>query len=514
MSGRTLWRTTLPTERLFSNPKFQRLGSDGQHILFRMYARCCRWGRGPGGFDALWFQLGLHQDFKGDLNKIRDQLHECGFIEVYEVDGESYYQIANYDEDAFGDLTRKRRPSPFPVKDIHLLPKAPKPKPMQGVLPDNLGQIWPVDASPQIHNPRSDTVLMRADGPVITAINSAPRKAVVESQTQPGICQTETGRYRDRDGYYIQDLCQEKDLSTPAGASAPAHTYTHAYEPNEPEPTPTVDPDQPPGFDGKAQEMPPERIVTPRPTPALDLTQEKPYKAPPRAEFPNAECEREASEWYDKLNSLRPTGHAYTWDDVKRVAMEYPEDFVAASQNMRSGTRGWAKVDTIKWLSQACWYMRDKRLDAEKRAADAAKAGPTPRQGANPIPAVADPARMGPAPDDGPWVKWLKPGNMTSQELRALPKAVTAWFAIGGMDDASWVSYRDKKAPGVKVTDDPVMLAWYAQDVKCTVEDIHAARETARDVYRKHCPPKVQASDGEAAASDAKVPNTGTGGMR
>ena len=109
-------RTIVPTERLFSNAKFHRLGCHGQHLLLRMYAGSCRWGRGPASAQGVVAQLSLLPDFGADIEVLLELLHRLSFIQIYDVDGQQYYQINHYDQDQLADMLRKRGASPFPAR--------------------------------------------------------------------------------------------------------------------------------------------------------------------------------------------------------------------------------------------------------------------------------------------------------------------------------------------------------------------------------------------------------------
>lgn len=109
MSG---WRATVPTERLFGDPRFLRLEESEQNMLLRLYARCDRWGRGPAHPRVLAMHLMvLRADARTDL----DALAAAGLVTVYTVAGDDFYEIADYDADAMRDTLRKRGPSNYPA---------------------------------------------------------------------------------------------------------------------------------------------------------------------------------------------------------------------------------------------------------------------------------------------------------------------------------------------------------------------------------------------------------------
>lgn len=107
MSG---WRATIPTERLFGDPRFLMLDESDQSLLLRLYARCDKWGRGPAHRNVLAVHLCLMR------TDVREQLGRLGaFVLVYTVEGHEYYQILDYDADAMRETLRKRGPSNYPA---------------------------------------------------------------------------------------------------------------------------------------------------------------------------------------------------------------------------------------------------------------------------------------------------------------------------------------------------------------------------------------------------------------
>lgn len=106
MSG---WRATVPTERLFGDPRFLMLDEADQALLLRLYARCDKWGRGPAHPNVLAVHLCLMR------RDVREQLDRLGaFVDVYAVAGHDYYEIRDYDADAMRETLRKRGPSNYP----------------------------------------------------------------------------------------------------------------------------------------------------------------------------------------------------------------------------------------------------------------------------------------------------------------------------------------------------------------------------------------------------------------
>jgi hypothetical protein len=59
--------------------------------------------------------LGHHLRLTRDVSTDLEALVDGGFVNVYEVDGEKYYQLVNYDDDAFADIVRKRGVSAYPA---------------------------------------------------------------------------------------------------------------------------------------------------------------------------------------------------------------------------------------------------------------------------------------------------------------------------------------------------------------------------------------------------------------
>ena len=106
-----MWRSFFPSERLWASPKFARLTEAHQAMLMRLYACCDRHGRGPADPSMLAHHLHLTRDPTSDV----EALVNPGFVKLYEVDGERYYQLVGYDDDAFADIVRKRGESAFPA---------------------------------------------------------------------------------------------------------------------------------------------------------------------------------------------------------------------------------------------------------------------------------------------------------------------------------------------------------------------------------------------------------------
>jgi hypothetical protein len=106
-----MWRSFFPSERLWASPKFARLTEAQQAMLMRLYACCDRHGRGPADPSMLAHHLHLTRDPTSDV----EALVNPGFVKLYEVDGERYYQLVGYDDDAFYDIIRKRGDSAYPA---------------------------------------------------------------------------------------------------------------------------------------------------------------------------------------------------------------------------------------------------------------------------------------------------------------------------------------------------------------------------------------------------------------
>jgi hypothetical protein len=105
-----MWRSFFPSERLYSTAKFLRLDEPCQSLLMRLYSVCDRWGRGPASPDM----LALHIRLQRDVSQEMDRLALAGFLDLYDVDGDRFYSINQFDEDAFADVIRKRGESAYP----------------------------------------------------------------------------------------------------------------------------------------------------------------------------------------------------------------------------------------------------------------------------------------------------------------------------------------------------------------------------------------------------------------
>ena len=184
MSG---WRATVPSERLFGDPRFLMLEEPDQALLLRLYARCDKWGRGPAHRNVLAVHLCL---VRAD---VREQLdHLAAFVVVYSIGGHEYYQILDYDADAMRETLRKRGPSNYPAP--------PETGSKAGLTPPK------VDAQAGLEAP--ETGPKAGPDPQKTGGNSALVRARQRSERGEG-----EERERGKAG-----------LATPAGPPAPAWT--------------------------------------------------------------------------------------------------------------------------------------------------------------------------------------------------------------------------------------------------------------------------------------------------
>jgi len=106
-----MWRSVIPSERLWNNPTFFELSEHLQGMLFRLYACCDKWGRGPGSPAMLSHALRLSRP---GLREELDQLVQAGFVELYTVDGRDVWQLVGYDDDVFSEQVRKRGLAAYP----------------------------------------------------------------------------------------------------------------------------------------------------------------------------------------------------------------------------------------------------------------------------------------------------------------------------------------------------------------------------------------------------------------
>ena len=111
------WRWSFIPRRLLKNERFLRLSHVDANILLRLYVQCSGYGRFEAGTMRLAITLGILDRAVDLMERIR-HLEEQGFLFVYsaKVGGheELYGQITNYDEDAPGELIRKRGPAILP----------------------------------------------------------------------------------------------------------------------------------------------------------------------------------------------------------------------------------------------------------------------------------------------------------------------------------------------------------------------------------------------------------------
>ena len=560
------WRSTFPSDRMYASSKFGRLPVGAQDLLLRFYSRCDKWGRGPGHERLLKQQLCLPTDY--DIDGYLTLLEEAGFIDFYEVEGELYYELPKYDEDAFPKLLKERGASHYPAK-----PKV--------LLAGNqvLLQLGPSKRVEHQYDRQHDSVVSKTRKATGANTGSKQTTHTIPSQTQEEHHRTETEPLPNakRSDVALIDIDLDVDRALKgcsysahapvdahehAGARVQAHASAHAR--NEP-----------------AQLHEPAETPTPQPRPKpppLDLTHEKPF-VPPKPGWPSHEHEQEGIAWWEHFTANRNgfgfTG-GYTWENVRSVAVRRPDEFIEASQYMRKGVDGWKKGDPFRFLEKICDQVVTRREDKAERMRHAWAEASLPRSGVPAWPPgtevvgmrawgviranlpencgelgdlqrvamehpaefveamgivlndkrwphgidmlgwvrrecgfvqdrrrasqrraetasvtsmPADPSRLGPQHDDGPWMKWLRPPGMDQFAFQKVPKRVSAWWAIGGPDGASFIAHRDGKQQASRVVDSQVMLAHYASKHGCTVEEILGSEQEALRVAME-CAPK------------------------
>lgn len=107
-------------------------------------------------------------------------------------------------------------------------------------------------------------------------------------------------------------------------------------------------------------------------------------------------------------------------------------------------------------------------------------------------------------------MKWNRPPGMDQFAFQKVPKRISAWWAIGGPDGASFVAHRDGKQSAARVVESQAMLSHYASKHGCTVEEILASEQDAIDEAARCAPPEQQ---GAPSAAPLK-PATAAGGGR
>ena len=104
MSRGNGWRWAFVPRWLLESEAFLCLEPATADLLFRLYLTCDAYGRFQAGPHALRRITGI---FDSELTSKLKQLNPI-FVQTYEVDSVSYGRIEGYDEDAPGELIRKR----------------------------------------------------------------------------------------------------------------------------------------------------------------------------------------------------------------------------------------------------------------------------------------------------------------------------------------------------------------------------------------------------------------------
>lgn len=114
-------------QRLLRDRRFLRLDRERSGILLRLYLCCSSYGVGPADEIALRATLGI---VDGDaLRPTLDVLATTGLVILYDADGDTWWELERYDDDAPADLLRKRGASEFPLRVDRLQDGAPQGRP-------------------------------------------------------------------------------------------------------------------------------------------------------------------------------------------------------------------------------------------------------------------------------------------------------------------------------------------------------------------------------------------------
>ena len=164
--------------------------------------------------------------------------------------------------------------------------------------------------------------------------------------------------------------------------------------------------------------------------PPVDLSAERPHIPKPPPEWPTHECENAGLAWYDRLREARPMGHAWTVDDAKRVAMEFPAEFGEAVSRMCEASKPWVgyRTDLVSWLRRECQFVEAERSDRAKREAKKRQAEVAPGDRYTP--------RYRPEPGATPPVFERSPPNTSPEPKGAITPDAT-WDAVWAAAAAS-----------------------------------------------------------------------------
>lgn len=337
------WSWSFVPQRLIADERFLELSMPARGVLYGLYHRADRWGRGPGDKMSLRVLLGIVDGY--DATPALEQIGAAGLASVYVLDGRRYWQLERYDEDCPADMIRKRTgTSTFP----------PPPPPTD---PASTGQRPPTDAS----GPASSRSGAAVSGPLPAISASHPENAgshppdsgqhpaTAASCRTPG-AQDETRLDETRTRSSQEGGSVAPRAPTPAPARGPAH---------EAPSVPDVHPEQ---ARPAAPSSRPELVAAlPLPPPATSAT---PTAWPPGAE-------EAAARWWGRLAQERPGpfgSGGYSLADLQRIALEHPDDFAAAVDEHVGGVRGWKRTDPFAWLRRQCVFVAERRADARARS--------------------------------------------------------------------------------------------------------------------------------------------------
>ncbi len=166
------WRWAFVPRWLVESEAFLKLEHKAADLLFRIYLTCDAFGRFSAGPNAIQRLTGIFDPALVDTVRKLDPV----FVDVYEISGCSYGQIVGYDDDAPGELIRKRGASVIPDPPTVRIPSANRPDTIRT-------RPAEIDKRDQIDKRREDEILQHSATTRARARDGDPVPGTVEWMT-------------------------------------------------------------------------------------------------------------------------------------------------------------------------------------------------------------------------------------------------------------------------------------------------------------------------------------------
>jgi hypothetical protein len=352
------WSWSILPQRLMGCDAFFELSHETRMVLLMLYMRCDRWGRGPVGARSLGVLIGVL-----DVPLVRRAVAELEGSAFLTIHDDAWWQLAHYDEDLPKEVIRKRGVSQYGSASPPVRPKGAPPPPEvgQGSAPvPPVGRQTPDEG--RSHDDATTDAGPHHDG-ATTAPEGLPGSVPAPDEVGPFAAPTPPQGRHD-----AGRMPPEVPPCSGVGPAIAAPRRDRDIDETKTRLVPRGGPEAAgAGADtGAFYLQAPPSLAAP-PAVGLDLSAETGPIARPRAFWPEG-CEDIGLSWYKRLNERRQNGHGYTLDDVKRVAMEFPDDFALAAAEMCEGEKGWSgRNDIIAWLRRQCVFAGERRADQERK---------------------------------------------------------------------------------------------------------------------------------------------------